>query len=520
MSLYQKAGLPYSPEDEKKLMTFLWSPEIADDPLNFVMSVFPWGKKGTPLEKFKGPRTWQVEELTAIRDHIAEQKGRVAMGLEPVMYKSATASGRGIGKSSLTAWLVLWMLSTRLGASVIVTANTETQLKTRTWAELGKWHTLSLNAHWFEKTTMSLKPAPWFEDVLKKQLKIDTGYYYAQAQLWSEENPDAFAGIHNYYGVFLFFDEASGIPSNIWSVSEGFFTEPIIDRYWLCFSNPRRNTGDFYECFHRYRKFWRRRNVDSREVEGVDRGQLNSIINKYGEDSDQARIEVKGTFPRQSDNQFISRDAIDQAAQRELQDDSYAALIMGVDPARFGSDDACIRFRQGRNARAVPPPMKFNGLDNMKLANKVAELIDKYRPDAVCIDGGNGSGIIDRLKEMGYKGIHEVQFGSSPDDEQYADVRTEIWARMREWLGQGCLPSDPDLGDDLAGPQYGFVGAADRLKLESKDKMRARGLASPDDGDALALTFAVKVARKDSQGLHKKANRVRTVQGLDYNLFG
>ena len=115
------------------------------------------------------------------------------------------------------------MLSTRLGATIIVTANTEQQLRSRTWAELGKWMTLSINSHWFHKTATTVKPAPWFQEALERDLKIDTGYYYAQAQLWSEENPDAFAGIHSSYGVCLIMDEASGIPAPIYSVSEGFF---------------------------------------------------------------------------------------------------------------------------------------------------------------------------------------------------------------------------------------------------------------------------------------------------------
>lgn len=521
MTSFQKANLPFSVADEQKLMVELWDPSLADDPYKFVMFVFPWGKKGTPLEKFSGPRSWQREELMAMRDHIALQKQRMEMGLEPELYKSATASGRGIGKSSLTAWLIIWMLTTRIGSTVIVTANTETQLKSRTWAELGKWHTLAINSHWFEKLALSLKPAPWFEEIVKKQLKIDTGYYYAQAQLWSEENPDAFAGIHNHHGVFLLFDEASGIPAAIWSVSEGFFTEPVLDRYWLCFSNPRRNTGDFYECFHRYRRFWKRRNLDSRTVEGTDRKVLQDIIDKYGEDSDEARKEVKGQFPRVGDNQFISREDVENSMARDMEEDNHAALIMGVDPARFGDDEACIRFRQGRNARSVPGPFKFKSISNMALANKCAELIDKYKPDAVNVDAGAGAGVIDRLREMKYK-VNEISFGSVDGiDPKYKDKRTEMWDSMKLWIPSGCLPLDTDLADDLCGPQYGYVGASDQLKLESKVEMKARGLASPDDGDSLALTFAVRVARRDNKlSTHSAGRGARIARDVDYNIFG
>ena len=233
--------MKYTPKQEEELMTDIWSLNIKDSPLNFVKYIFAWGQEGTPLEDFTGPRKWQEKVLRDIGNHIRKNE---VIDL-PEMFRLAVASGRGIGKSALVAWIILWMLSTRLGATIIVTANTEQQLRSRTWAELGKWLTLSINSHWFAKTATTLKPASWFEDLLIKDLKIDTGYYYAQAQLWSEENPDAFAGVHSSYGICLIMDEASGIPAPIYSVSEGFFTEPTANRFWLAFSNPRRNTGPF-----------------------------------------------------------------------------------------------------------------------------------------------------------------------------------------------------------------------------------------------------------------------------------
>ncbi len=506
----------YSAKDEQRLMTEMWSPEITDDPLAFVRFVFPWGKEGTPLHKFEGPRKWQVEELTRIARHIEANKARMAIGQSPQVYQSATASGRGVGKSALTAWLNLWMMSCILGSSSITTANTETQLKSRTWAELGKWHTLLINSHWFDRTTLSLRPSPWFEEALKKQLKIDTGYYYSQAQLWSEENPDAFAGVHNQEGVLVIFDEASGIPKPIWTVSEGFFTEPILHRYWFCFSNPRRNTGEFYECFHKSRDYWYRRNLDSRSVEGTDVAKLNQIVEKHGADSDEARIEVKGEFPKQGDKQFIAREIVDGAVARDIEKDHHAGLIMGVDIARFGDDTTVIAFRRGRDARSIPM-IKLKGKDNMEVANECAFWIDEHKPDAVCVDAGNGTGVIDRLREMGYK-VNEIWFGSKAEGEEWADLRTEMWARMRDWLSGGCIPDDSDLKDDILGPEYVF-DKLERIKLESKEKMKKRGIASPDAGDALAVTFAVKVARTDLT-VARKSRGNRQVSGTDYDVFG
>ena len=54
----------------------------------------------------------------------------------------AVASGHGIGKSALVSWIILWALSTLPDTRGVVTANTEGQLRTKTWPELAKWHAL------------------------------------------------------------------------------------------------------------------------------------------------------------------------------------------------------------------------------------------------------------------------------------------------------------------------------------------------------------------------------------------
>src|SRR5690554_2209620 len=163
----------YDPKSEMALMTELWDPRLADDPLAFVRFVFPWGEAGTPLEHFKGPRGWQREVLEDLRNQIRSQRTAVLNSLDLAMWKEAVASGRGIGKSALVAFLTYWMQTTRIGSTVILTANTEAQLKSRTWAEIGKWHTLAINSHWFDRGATTMRPAPWFEEAVKRDLKVD-----------------------------------------------------------------------------------------------------------------------------------------------------------------------------------------------------------------------------------------------------------------------------------------------------------------------------------------------------------
>lgn len=508
----------YTLEQEQMLMAELWSPAIYNSPMNFALFAFPWGKENTPLAGVKGPRGWQRETFQEIERHIRANDLRRAQKALMEMWRSADASGRGIGKSAMVAMLTLWFISTRLGSTTIVTANTEQQLRSRTMAELGKWVSLAINSHWWEMQAMSLRPAEWFGEAVRRDLKIDLGYWYASAQLWSEENPDAFAGIHNHHGVMLIMDEASGIPKPIWTVSEGFFTEPTPDRYWFVFSNPRRNSGAFFECFHRDRNFWRCRNIDSRTVEGTDRGTFDKIIAQYGEDSDEARVEVKGQFPNKGANQFIGVDVAYAASTREIIPDPGAPLVFGVDVARFGEDKSVIAVRKGRDARSYPWE-KYKGLDTVQLAGRVADLAAKLNPNAIFVDGnGVGGGVVDTLKAWGFR-VVEVQMGGSPSDkDMYSNKRVEIWGRLREWLLTGAIPTgDQELMTDLISPEFDYHSTNGKLQLESKDKMKERGLSSPDAAEALALTFAQPVARIDANS-GKFRSVTRMAKDVDYKL--
>ena len=487
----------YSVQDEQELMTRLWSPSVKDNPLAFVLFCYPWGQKGTPLENFTGPRKWQREILLDIAEHIKQNNGKVDFDV----MREAVASGRGIGKSALVSWLEHWMLSTRIGATVIVSANSESQLRSVTWAEITKWLSMSINSHWFEVSATRVMPAKWLTELVERDLKKGTRYWGVEGRLWSAENPDAYAGVHNYDGVMVIFDEASGIDDSIWSVTSGFFTENTPNRFWLAFSNPRRNSGYFYEAFHSKREFWKNRNIDARQVEGTDKNVYEQIIDEYGADSVQAHVEVYGMFPNASDDQFISVNVVDEAMQREKYKDNTAPIIIGVDPARFGSDSTVIAVRQGRDVIAIK---RHKGDDTMETVGRVIEAIEEYQPALVNIDeGGLGAGVVDRLKEQRYK-IKGVNFGNKAKNSMmYGNKRAEMWGDMREWLKSASIPGDRYLKSDLISPMM-KPDSKGSIFLESKKDMRARGLASPDAADAIALTFAFPVAHREYTGIIKK----------------
>jgi hypothetical protein len=399
----------------------------------------------------------------------------------------AVASGHGVGKSTLVSWLILWAMATAADTRGVVTANTETQLKTKTWAELAKWYRLFLGRELFklEATCLfSVDPEhlrTWRVDMVP----------------WSERNPEAFAGLHNAgRRVFMIYDEASSIPDIIWETSEGFLSDEWTERLWFAFGNPTRSIGRFRNAFDDPR--WHTTQVDSREVSFTNKSQIAAWARAYGDDSDFFRVRVKGEFPRIGAQEFISAYAVAEARSREAVSQRFDPTLLGVDVARFGDDETVIVARKGRDARTIPA-LRLRGLDTMAVATRVVELAASLQADAIFIDGGGvGGGVVDRCRQLRLA-VYDVQFGGKADrgdllsqGEAYANKRAEMWGALRAWLAQGAIEDSDDLSAQLVGPTYGF-NQRDEIQLERKADIKSRGLPSPDWADALALTFAYPV---------------------------
>lgn len=469
------------------------------DPLGWVRYAYDWGVGD--LEKHPGPRAWQGETLDIIGSHLRNPDTRFT----PL--RIAVASGHGIGKSAEIGMVINWAMSTCRDTRVVATANTDNQLRTKTWPEVSKWAKASITSHWWQVPATCI-------------YNVDAGgekSWRGDAIPWSENNTEAFAGLHNEgKRIVLLFDEASKIADKVWEVAEGALTDQDTEIIWIAFGNPTQATGRFRECFGRYRHLWVTKQIDSRTVEGTNKAYLQELVETYGEDSDIVKVRVRGMFPSQSVAQFIPSDSVEAAQTRQVEHDGGAPLIMGVDVARFGDDQSVIRFRRGRDARTIPPT-KWRNRDTVFSANKCAEAIKLYEPDAVFIDGGGvGAGVVDSLKAWGYRVI-EINFGEAASDSlKYANKRAEMWALAKEWLPAGAIDRDRELHDDLIGPEYGFDKDG-RIQLEKKEDMKKRGLPSPDDGDAFVLTFARPVARLDlASVLHNKRNSVAATDGWQY----
>ena len=490
-------SVDYEQELRERLAEFRW------DPLGAVLFGFAWGEG--ELQNFKGPRTWQCEELDRLGRHLQNPDTRYTV------YRRAISSGHGTGKTTLVALVSWWAQSTFLDAMARITANTDRQLTTTTSPEFARWFRRAINAHWFQIQTSSIKAN---DPVHEQTWRLDF-------VPWSIENSQAFAGKHNALRRMLFgFEEASPIPQEIFRVANGALTDADTERIFLVIGNPTLNTGPFYEaCFGTQRDRWNPRILDSRQVEGHDAEEIKAWLAECGgdEDADYFRVRARGLFPKGASGQFIDLETISNAQSRPVRSLPDDPLIAGVDFAWGGADDNVIRFRKGSDARSIPP-LKVKGeftRDPAVMAGKLADVLSRsYKQDRVAmmfVDGsgigGNAGAVVARVRSLGYENIAEVNFGHDAlDSIHYCYRRDEMWGRMRDWLRQGgAIDNDPGLAADLAKPMLVSDRDLGRIKLESKDLMKKRlqklgvDSSSPDDADALALTFAMPVAPRRPQ---------------------
>lgn len=473
-----------------------WLASVRNDPYAFVLGAYDWGV-GELAKYPDGPDVWQTEVLQSIRDGILRVDEAIALAqasgeeyaAEPV--REATTSGHGIGKSALVAWIIDWAMSTEVGCRGRVTANTETQLKVTTWAELAKWHRLSITADLFKMTATSrFSIDPQHE----KTWRVDM-------VPWSAKNSAAFAGLHNHgKRILLVFDEASEIDDIIWEVAEGAMTDANTQIIWAVFGNPTKNSGRFRECFEggRFEHRWNSRAIDSRTVKISNKVQLQAWVDDYGEDHDFVRVRVRGIFPRVDAVSFISLADVLEAQTRTPEGQEFLPIIGGLDVARFGPDSSVLAIRQGRDATSRPW-QSVQGQNTVAVARWAFEHYMRNNLSAMVVDaGGIGGGVFDQLELMEIN-VYAVDFASSPDhdtQERYLNKRAEMYGRTRDWIRKGgCLPSDDKkletkaLSAQLTAATYTFAGDV-KLQLESKKDIRRRLRISPDDADALAITFA------------------------------
>src|SRR6516165_5966039 len=443
----------------------------SDDPLAFVRLAFPDIK----------PEEWQREVL----EHIGNRLQENARLDRWKAVQIAVASGNGIGKSALLAWIILWALVTFEDTIGVITAGTEGQLRTRLWSEISKWHSKlpdGLRAQ-FELTATAI-----FNKQSEKTWRVD-------GRPWTERNKEAFSGVHNYRKrVIIVFDECSMIPDTIWDATSGMLSDAETEIIWCVFGNPTRNSGRFPLLFPpgKFADMWKHRRVDSRDVSLTDKAAIEEKLSFYGPESNYARSHVCGLFPLATATQLIPSDRVEAAAvRRDAAAHSADPIILGVDVASgHGTDMSVVSVRQAPDARSLGGQYKFPGVDPNALCYEVAKIANEVGATAIHVDAtGIGDGTAARLRELGLP-AHPVYLGSrAPQgDVRCANMRAYCWTMMAQWLKVGAIKNDADLKAQLCAPEYSETERG--LVIEKKEHMRERGLASPDCADALSLTFA------------------------------
>jgi len=458
--------------------------EYYDNPLAWVRGAFPWGEDG-PLQPYQEPDIWQCEFLAWLGDEI---KARHFDGVMPVMpIRAAVSSGHGIGKGALVGMLATFIMSTRRNAKGVITANTATQLQDKTWAGIQTWVKRSITAHWFETNTSIM-----YRRGAREQWKCSP-------QTCDPDNSEAFAGQHNVSSTsFYIFDEASNIASTIFETAHGGLTdgEPMM----FLFGNPTRRRGEFHDViFGDAGARWKTWTIDARSCRFPNKELIAEQCLDWGEDSDRFRVRVRGVPPKAEDAQFIDAQRVIDAQKRHVVVLDDEPLVAGCDLAWGGKDSNVIRFRRGRDARSIPPIRIAGELtrDPGVLTNRLSDVLsreyDGRKVAMLFLDSAGIAGSVGtRLRELGHRNLLEVNFGADSPNQKMRYMRDFMWSQMKDWLLTAAIDKSPRLEADLTAP-----GLRDdlqqRIWLESKKEMKARDIPSPDEGDALALTFAQHV---------------------------
>ncbi len=311
----------------------------------------------------------------------------------------------------------------------------------------------------------------------------------ARIRIYGADDPDSLRGLY-FDGVVL--DEVAQMKSHVWGE---ILLPALSDRAgWAMFIGTPKGINLLSDVFFKAEANpdWYAQRFTIDDTHALTEEELSTM--RANMTDQQWRQEMLCDFDASVDETLISIDQVRGALGRHLPDMVFQnePKVMGVDVALGGGDLTAIQTRQGLAAFA---PNLMNLSDTQRIADIVAHSIDVFQPDAVFVDGsgGYGAGVINRLEALHYT-VTGVQFGGEPSDPRYTNKRTEMWWKVKQWIEKGgALPNDRRYLIDLTGPRYDYKNTRGKLALESKDHMRARGIASPDLGDALALTFAYPV---------------------------
>lgn len=433
------------------------------------------------------PQPWQEDFLRAV----ARGERRISV-----------RAGHGVGKSTVCSWALIWHMVTRFPQKSVVTAPTSAQLFDALYSETKAW---------INKLPPALKELfEVFSDRIV--LKDSPESSFISARTSSAERPEALAGIHSEH-VLLVIDEASAVHESVFEAAAGSMSGHAATTIMI--SNPTRNSGLFYKTHHVLASDWFRMHVSCLTSPLVSSDFVRQIKATYGEDSNAYRIRVLGEFALADDDTLIPADLVDSAIDRDIVSPEDEEIVYGVDVARYGSDRTALCKRRGNVVLEIK---SWGGLDLMQTVGTVVNEAKLDNPTEICVDTiGLGSGVADRLREMGYNVVDVNVAESSAMNPNANKLRDDLWMSVKDWLGTRAvkLPKDDALRQELVAPRYSFTSMG-KIVVESKDSMRRRGMRSPDLADALCLTFAGQAAQVGGRALAWKPGKPlkRSIAGI------
>lgn len=421
-------------------------------------------------------------------------------------------SGHGVGKTAWESWITWWFICTRRNCKVPIISPSSDGLRDTIWPELSKWHARL-------PKTLADRYEVMGEKVI---LKADPKSCFAVARTAPAHKPEALQGFHaeqlidlidpetgesylvSVANLMVIIDEASGLLEQFFEVSRGALSGK--GTKMIMAGNPTRTSGTFYNSHHKLRHIYKCFHVSCLNVPRAQ-GHVEEIVADYGEESNAYRVRVLGDFPTQDDDTVIPLDIVLAAVCRDI-GDTKKSLVMpvwGLDVARFGDDRVALAKR--RDWELLEPIKYWGKVDaTVTVGRVVAEYRDTHpdlRPHCIVVDSaGMGGPFVDMLRQE-FKGqpvqIKECNVSELPAiDERRHRLRDELWFQGQEWftsrrcrIPEGC---DVMIGE-LTTVTYTFTGTGKTI-VESKKDMKKRGLRSPDEADALLLTFNAPLKRK------------------------
>lgn len=447
------------------------------DPLQFVRDMFPW-ETDPILKQFGGVQPWQEKVL----DHIGE---KIRAG-ETKVYV-AVASGNGVGKTTITAWLEIWFLCCYVNSKSITTSARFSQLIGTTWMNV---------IMWVDK--FKYKPIFQLDAQARKLIVANKSTWYGEPKSWNSAKPESFQGEHRSCQKITL-DEASGIDDALFETLLGARMTQGEIKIFLFFGNLTRNTGAFYDMFYKSKdEDFLRLHVDVREVSFSDKKEIQKIIDEYGELSDEFRVRVQGLPPLKSDGSFFSPADIDSALRSfgNIPERSpESPVVIGVDVATGeGEDFTVIAVRRDNIVLHLDV---FKG-DTDESARRVVRTVNTWGGTVYIDQVGVGTGLYHSLRSMRLDVVGVFGHARSCDPARYFNLRAELFSKMKAWLFEGAGMGD-EFGTVAIYNKYDGV-KEDFLNVRSKPNekngsiqimsKKEIGGKSTDIADAISYTFA------------------------------